>query len=68
MLYRKSDLEKLAEQLRGTRHSIDLQFSPDAGAADFFVDYPPYGHGAHLKLLFEGYVVTAFGLIIEKAS
>jgi len=67
VLYRKSDLEGLAAELRSAGHSIELEFPPDTGAADFFVDYPPYGRGSHLKVLFEGFTVTAFGLIIEKA-
>ena len=68
VLYRQSDLEGLARQLQRAGHSIDLQFPEDTGAADFFVDYPPYGRGSHLKVLFEGYTVTAFGLIVEKAD
>lgn len=68
VFYRRRDLEALAGRLRKSGHSIDLQFPPDAGPADFFVDYPPYGRGSHLKVLFEGYTLTAFALIIEKKS
>lgn len=67
VLYRRADLEDLQQQLQRAGHHVELQFPEDAGVADFFVDYPPYGMGSHLKVLFEGYTVTAFGLIIQKA-
>ncbi len=42
---------------------LDYGHSPE----DFYVDHPPYGGPAHLKLMTDGFVATSVALIIAKA-
>ena len=67
VLYRRRDIEQLAEQLRAAGHSIEIDWDQGASLADGFVDLPPYAHATHLKLQIKQYVVTSIGLIIRKA-
>jgi hypothetical protein len=65
VLYRKRDLERMARTLRRRGYRIDLDFRRGNLPFDHVVDRPPYTENPHLTLLFDGYVVTSFALIIE---
>ncbi len=67
VLFRKRDIERIAEQLRADGHFIDLDLSDGTMPADQMVDVPPYKEIVHMKLLLGEYVATSVGLIIQKA-
>jgi len=67
VIFRRRDIEAIAEQLRRAGHRIELDFDVGSDQADHYVDLPPYRNEPHLKLLLEGYVSTSIGLIIEKS-
>jgi 2-polyprenyl-3-methyl-5-hydroxy-6-metoxy-1,4-benzoquinol methylase len=67
VIYRKSDLNGLAHALRARGHAVEpLDFHLGETAADAYVDEPPYGGKAHIKLRLGGFASTSFGLIITK--
>lgn len=66
VLFRKSDLRRVAEDLKREGHQIRMTFDLGDQPLDIFVDLPPYSGDRHLKLQIEKYVTTSFGLIIRK--
>jgi SAM-dependent methyltransferase len=79
--FQRKHMEGLAERLRGRGHHLaPFDFSLGDGPLDKFVDMPPYhhdlpanmgawlGYPAHLKLAFDGLVVTCIGVAIQKAG
>ncbi len=68
VLFRQKDFEIIADILRFQGHEIELDFSPGKKPLDLYVDKPPYTLDKHIKLEFEGYASTSFGLIIRKAA
>lgn len=68
VLYRKKDIQGLARRLRAAGHQIDIDFDPGKGAADGFIDVPPYTHATHLKLRIRMFTATSIGLIIQKGE
>jgi len=66
VLYRRRDIESLAEDLRSIGHAIELDFATGSSPADRHVDHPPWT-GPHLKIQLDRFVATSIGLIIEKA-
>jgi hypothetical protein len=66
VLYRRRDIEALAERLRGAGCEIELNLHPGDGALDGHYDLPPYRNGMHLKLEIARYVATSLGLVIRK--
>jgi len=67
VIYRRRDLEEIAEHLRAGGNSIDLDFTLGTGPFDLHVDVSPYKQEAHLRLELWGYTCTSYGLIIQKA-
>lgn len=67
VLYRRRDIEALVRRLEAAGHEV-APFDWDAGDGilDEFVDVPPYGSDAHLRLALEGYVTTSLGIIVRK--
>ncbi len=65
VLFRRNDLEELSKQLKNMTHRINLDFALGANEADLHIDRPPWS-GAHLRLDHDGYVITSFGLVIQK--
>lgn len=65
VLFRRRDIEWIAEHLRADNHIIDLDFDAGTSPADRHVDVPPWS-STHLKLRIDHYVATSIGLIIEK--
>jgi 2-polyprenyl-3-methyl-5-hydroxy-6-metoxy-1,4-benzoquinol methylase len=64
VLFRRRDIESLAERLTADGHALDVDFARGDGIADDFVDVPPYRHDPHLRLQVLGYVTTSMGLIV----
>ncbi len=70
VLFRRRDMERMAETLTACGQSIE-PFVFDTGdlPGDLVVDLPPYRQDRHLKLLLrEKYVCTSVGFIITKTS
>jgi hypothetical protein len=65
VLFRRRDIEDIAQRLRADGHVVELDFTRGEGLADDFVDVPPYRHDPHLRLQVLGYVTTSVGLIVE---
>lgn len=67
VLYRKSDLESFAYELRTRGHEVQpFAVGPAAHALDFHVDLPPYKLNPHLRLKLAGFVTTSAGLVIRR--
>jgi hypothetical protein len=66
VIYRRRDIKRIGSQLKKQGYEVDLDFSGGNLPADRFVDKPPYDHEVHLKLEADGFVLTSFGLIIQK--
>jgi hypothetical protein len=67
VLYRRQDIERLIDTLRERGHLVDdLRVAPDSFAIDGYVDVPPYGPPAHLKLALMGYVSTSVAIIVKR--
>ena len=65
VIYRRSDIEDVAERLRGEGFAIELDFSDGTLPGDLYVDKHPFKGEPHLKLDLWGYVATSYGLIIH---
>jgi hypothetical protein len=68
VLFRKTDIERIVDELRKNGHSIHVDFSSGDLPYDNFIDVPPYSHNPHLKLQLGEYVITSIGLIIQKGT
>jgi hypothetical protein len=68
VLFRRRDFEHLGRRLRWRGHSIELDFTPGNLVADNYVDNPPFRQDLHLRLNWDKYVTTSFGLIIRKRA
>jgi SAM-dependent methyltransferase len=68
VLYRRRDLERIAQRLRTAGHQIELDFASGNLPIDQLIDHPPYRPTQHLKLKIGRYVATSYGLIIQKFS
>ena len=67
VIYRKQDIESLADRLRSRGHSVDpIVIAPHVHPLDFHVDVPPFSHDPHLKLVLSEYVCTSIGLVIRR--
>lgn len=68
VLYRKRDIEQVIATLRSQDHAVEVDWESGQGYADQTVDLPPYKQEVHLRVQIEKYVVTSFGLIVQKAG
>ncbi len=67
VLFRRSDLEGLAEKLRAEGHHVAaFDFDPGRLPIDDYVDLPPYREHPHLKMALMGYSTTSIGIIIQR--
>ena len=65
-IFRKSDIEALADELVSEGHEVwPLNFHPGNSAVDEVVDAPPYSL-PHLKLELGNYSCTSIGLVVKK--
>jgi hypothetical protein len=67
VLYRRRDIEALADRLRRAGHSIEVDFTEGTTPEDLHVDAPPYTD-VHLRTVLSGYVTTSFALIVTKGT
>ena len=65
VLYRRRDIEALAEQLRAAGHEIELDLTEGSAPEDIHVDAPPYSD-VHLRTLLGQYVTTSLALVVTK--
>jgi 2-polyprenyl-3-methyl-5-hydroxy-6-metoxy-1,4-benzoquinol methylase len=68
VLYRRIDLESIVAELREAGHRVQITFEQGTGDIDEIVDVAPYSHDPHLKLQWGQYVITSFGLIVQKGA
>jgi SAM-dependent methyltransferase len=81
VLFKREHFTALAERLRAAGHTVaPLDFDIGSQPMDRFIDLPPWLHDmpaewrqwhgvpAHLKIGFDGFVSTCFGLVIRKAA
>jgi hypothetical protein len=69
VLFRQSDFERLAERLRAQGHRVaPFDWTRGRKPLDRYIDLPPYLEEPHLRLLFDGYETTSFGIIVQKAA
>lgn len=69
VIFRKCDIEELAEALRKEGHEITVSYDAGTGELDRYVDIPPYMSAPdkrHLRLLLWKYITTSIGLFIRK--
>lgn len=66
VVYRRRDIEMLANRLRSRGCWIELDFDSGNAPLDAFVDLPPYGAEPHLRLMLEQYACTSIGLVIRR--
>jgi SAM-dependent methyltransferase len=66
VIYRRQDIERLAELLRLEGHDIELDFDLGNGPADLYVDAPPYCSAPHLKKALWQFTATSIGLVVRK--
>jgi hypothetical protein len=67
VLYRRKDIEALAERLRAGGHAIDLDFSEGDSPDDLHVDVPPYSD-VHLRTRLGAFVTTSLALVVTKGE
>lgn len=68
VLFRRRDLENIAYRLERAGHDVTLDFTAGSLPGDHFVDIPPYKQDVHLKLMFDEYVITSYGIIVKAAG
>jgi hypothetical protein len=67
VLYRRCDIEALIDELRARGHEVDdFRIAPDSLVVDGYVDTPPFGPPAHLKLDLGGFTATSMGLVVRR--
>jgi 2-polyprenyl-3-methyl-5-hydroxy-6-metoxy-1,4-benzoquinol methylase len=68
VLFRRRDMEALAERLAAQGHRVaPFDFDPGLAPLDRYIDVPPYRPEPHLKLAIEGFATTSIGIIIQRA-
>lgn len=67
VLFRRRDLEALAERLRAMgHHVVPFDFDPGEKPIDRYIDVPPYRGEPHLKVALWGYSITSVGLMVQR--
>ncbi|NJM51430.1 MAG: class I SAM-dependent methyltransferase [Sphingomonadales bacterium] len=66
VLFRQSDFIALAQRLTADGYELMMNFNLGQQLLDNYVDVPPYTQHKHLKLMFDNWITTSFGLIIRK--
>ena len=69
VLFRRSDLEGLAERLNTAGHKAAVfDFEPGTKPMDVYVDVPPYREQPHLVAALMGFATTSIGVIVERGE
>ena len=67
VLFRRSDIEGLADRLRADGHEIACTFHTGDYPNDLWVDQPPFTN-THLKMRMGEHVTTSYGVLVRKAG
>lgn len=67
VLYRRHDIERFAKSLRNDGNTVRVTFGLGEAQQDRHIDERPYGN-CHLKVRYESYVITSFGLTVTKST
>ncbi|MCP3912284.1 MAG: class I SAM-dependent methyltransferase [Actinomycetia bacterium] len=65
VVFRRRDIDWMADHLRSRGHSLTLDYDPGSSEADNHVDTPPFSN-THLKILIGEHVATSMALVVEK--
>ncbi len=69
VLFRRRDLEGLAERLNAAgHHAAVFDFEPGHGVLDQYVDLPPYRGEPHLAAALTGFAATSIGIIVQRGA
>ncbi len=69
VLFRRRDLETLADRLRAKGHRMaPLDLEPGTAPLERYIDVPPYRVQPHLRLALEGYSATSVGVIVQRGE
>lgn len=69
VLFRRSDLEGLAERLNTAGHKAAVfDFEPGTKPMDLYVDVPPYREQPHLVAALMGFATTSIGVIVQRGE
>ena len=68
VIYRKQDIELLAQRAREMGCEVELNFNLGDQALDQHYDVPPYSEWNHIKLELDRYITTSYGLILRKSE
>lgn len=69
VLFRRSDLEGLAERLNAAGHKAAVfDFEPGTKPMDVYVDVPPYRAEPHLVAALMGFATTSIGVIVQRGD
>ena len=67
VLFRRRDLEALAERLRAQGHFVaPIDWNPGAEPLDRYYDIAPYKEQPHLKMALSGFGATSIGFIVQR--
>ncbi|WGM32263.1 class I SAM-dependent methyltransferase [Brevundimonas sp. NIBR11] len=67
VLFRRRDLEALAERLNASGHKAAVfDFEPGDRPVDAYIDLPPYRADPHLTAALMGYAATSIGVIVQR--
>ncbi|WP_427790970.1 hypothetical protein [Brevundimonas diminuta] len=69
VLFRRRDLEALAERLRAQGHFVaPIDWNPGAEPLDRYYDIAPYKEQPHLKVALSGFAATSIGFIVQRGQ
>ena len=70
VVYRRRDLEDLVRRLEAAGHEVaPIDWDPGTGLLDRFVDVPPFGPDAHLRLLpSHGFVMASLAIAVRRGN
>lgn len=68
VIFRRKDIEELAEWCRDNGHYMEVSFKRGNWAGDRYIDIPPYDIWTkyHLNLMINKYASTSYGIVIVK--
>lgn len=66
VLFRRRDIREIARHLTLAGHHIRLDLRIPDTLVDNFVDFPPFRTSPHLRLVWDRYITTSVGLIVQK--
>lgn len=69
VLFRRRDLEALAERLRAKGHFVaPIDWNPGTEPLDRYYDIAPYKEQPHLKMALCGFGITSIGFIVQRGA